>query len=247
MGLNIFARRTLLKVVLMFSLIGLASMGPARAASEIDGETPKVTGGNTPKVDVIFTGRIQKDLDRINKLELRREKYFRKHRGETRRHGVSKLARSRYSKAEFAIERLFPKLADYTFESLIQQAVLHNLKAMNFGSAPARIRVKLLEMRIADYSIARYRSHATTMKGIVEIFDNEGARTGAIKLTWEMIPLYTSDRGYSGREYVFLRESAYVRIAPLTLGFLEKALEQLFPGADAPGPVFIWPPKSAAR
>jgi len=241
MGLSVFTGRKVFNAALMVGLlcIGIGNLGSAQGALEANSEAPIV--------DVVFTGRIQEDLTRIDKLELRREKYFRKHRGETRRFGVPRLARSRYGKAEFALERLFPKLDDFGFERLIRRGVLHDLEAMKPDNRPAHIKVTLLEMRIADYSVARYRSHATMMKGIVEIFDSEGVRTGGVKLTWEMIPLYTNDRGYSGRQYVFLRESAYVRIAPVTLGFLEKALEQLFPGKDAPGPIFIWPPKSAAR
>ena len=241
MNLGVLVRRKIFDAVFMFGMIciGVGNLGMVHAALDSRSEAPVV--------DVIFTGRIQEDLARIDKLELRREKYFRKHRGETRRFGVPRLARSRYGKAEFALERLFPNLDNLGFESLIRRGVLQGLEAMKPDNRPARLKVTLLEMRIADYSVARYRSHATTMKGVVEVFDAEGVRTSGVKLTWEMIPLYTNDRGYSGREYVFLRESAYVRIAPVTLGFLEKALEQLFPGKDAPGPIFIWPPKSAAR
>jgi len=194
-------------------------------------------------VDVKFMGRLQDDMKRINKLELRREKYFRKHRGETRRHGVPRLAKSRYAKAEFAGERLIPVLEEYSFETLVRRAVVRDIHEMNLDVVPARVAVTLQQMRIADYSIAHYRSHSTVMTGTVEVFDAAGKRSGAVKLTWEMVPLFTTDQGYSGREYVFLRESAYVRVAPLTLGFLEKALEQIYSGKDAPGPVFIWPPK----
>lgn len=211
------------------------------------GTTPGVNGSDVADlvVDVSFTGRLVGDVARIDKIEQRREKYFRKHRGETRRHRAPKLARARYAKAEFAGERLVPELENYSFEAIVRSAVKRDVAVMELDNVPSRIAVTLQQMRIADYSLARYRSHNTVMVGTVEAFNAAGKRTGAVKLTWEMIPLHTTDTGYSGREYAFLQESAYVRIAPLTVGFLEKALEQIYPGKDAPGPVFILRPKGA--
>jgi len=238
MSSNLLVRGKRFIAIMLAGFIGTVGLSPAVLAK---------TDANQPAVEVVFTGRILDDMGRINKLEKRREKYFRKHRGETRRRGFPKLARSRYSKTEFAVERLIPELEDFSVEHFIRRAVLRNVKEMGLENVPARIKVTLQQMRIADYSLAPYRSHSTTMKGVVEVFDKNGDRTGAVNLTWEMIPLFTTDHNYAGREYVFLRESAYVRIAPLTLGFLEKALEHMFPGKDAPGPVFIWPPKTVTR
>jgi len=193
-------------------------------------------------VDVQFSDRIAGDMVIINRIEQKREKYFRKHRGERRSRGFPKLARARYANAEFAGERLVPDLADFTFETIVRRTVQHSLAEMAPDDMPARISVDLESMRISNYSLARYKSHASIMVGIVSSFDEAGKKTGAVKLTWEMIPRYSPSRAYSGREYAFLLESAHVRIAPLTMGFLEKALEHLYPGKDAPGPVFLGEP-----
>jgi len=194
-------------------------------------------------VEVEFKGRILNDLDRINQIEIRREKNFRKYRSEQWRSRAPKLARARYAEAEFAVERLVPKLEEYSFETLIRRTILRDVDVMGLDEKPALIKVTLEQMRISDFSIARYRSTNSVMTGVVEAFNADGVRTGGVKLTWQMLPTYTHNNKYAGKEYVFLRESAHVRVAPLTIGFLEKALEQIYPGKDAPGPVFIWPPK----
>ena len=110
---------------------------------------------------------------------------------------------------------------------------------MDIVNKPARITVKLTRVRVSNYSLARLSSFSSVMAGTVKSFDASGAETGSAELTWEFLPRYTHDVRYKGSEYVYLDESIGVRVAPLTTGFIESALEQLYPDSDAPGTIIL--------
>ncbi|PCI62442.1 MAG: hypothetical protein COB37_06945 [Kordiimonadales bacterium] len=190
-------------------------------------------------VDVSFSEDIAKGMQSINSLEKRREKFFRRNYGEARNSGFSKIGRSRYKYAEFAGERLIPNLDDFTLENIIRRTVQHDIAVMDLPNKPARISVTLTRMKVSNYSLARFKSFSSVMTGTVTSFDASGAQVGSTNLTWEFLPRYTQDVRYKGSEYVYLEESIGVRIAPLTTGFIERALERLYPESDAPGTIIL--------
>ena len=190
-------------------------------------------------VDVSFSDEINDNMQAINSVEKRREKFFRRNYGEVRNSGFSKIGRSRYKYAEFAGERLIPNLDEFTFENIIRRTVQRDIAVMDIVNKPARITVKLTRVRVSNYSLARLSSFSSVMAGTVKSFDASGVETGSAELTWEFLPRYTHDVRYKGSEYVYLDESIGVRVAPLTTGFIESALEQLYPDSDAPGTIIL--------
>ena len=217
--------RKYLKRAAPLALLLMAGAVPANAAEVV--------------VDVSFSDEINDNMSAINSLEKRREKFFRRNYGEIRSSGFSKLGRSRYKYAEFAGERLIPNLDEFTFENIIRRTVQRDIAVMDIANKPARISVKLTRVKISNYSLSRLNSFSSVMSGTVKSFDASGAETGSTKLTWEFLPRYTQDVRYKGSEYVYLDESIGVRIAPLTTGFIESALERLYPESDAPGTIIL--------
>jgi hypothetical protein len=192
------------------------------------------------EAEVVFTGRIAKDLSRIDNLELVREKFFRKNR----REGVGKFERSRiraglFVKAEFANERLIPNIDDFSI-----QALANAMATYSFDKEPQRtpgenLKVEIENFSIISYSLARYSQGPTRMKGKVSVLDDAGNVIRTVDVFHAMVPRWTNNRSYDGAEYAYARDSGNVRIAPMIASFIEQGLEELYPGSDVPGPIFI--------
>jgi len=211
---------------ILIAVVGFAVGPVAVNAAEID-------------VSVTFAEKLKVHVDRLNVLEKKREIYFRKHRGE-RRHGPPpRLARSRYGKIEYGVERLIPDVKDFSIENVIRRAVQRNLGLMELKNTPVRVTVHIKEMVIQNSPLARLSSFNTYMKGKVELFDSKGMSLGAVDITRNLFNNRSVDRYYNGPEYAFLAESAMVRTAPIALEFVEKALERLYKNKDVPGVIFI--------
>lgn len=191
------------------------------------------------EVAVSFSDKLQAQISRLNAIEMKREVYFRKYRGE-RRHGPPpRLARTRFGKIEYGVERLIPDVKDFSLENVIRRAFQRNLGLMELKNTPVRVVVHIDEMTIQNSPLARLSSFNTYMKGKVELFDSKGMSLGAVDITRNLFNNRSADRQYDGPEYAFLAESAIVRAAPIALEFVEKALERLYHDKDVPGVIFI--------
>ena len=210
----------------LIAVVGFVVSPVAASAAQID-------------VSVSFDEKLQRHIDRLNVLEKRREVYFRKHRGE-RRHGPPpRLARSRYGNIEYGVERLIPDVNDFSIENVIRRAVQRNLGLMELKNTPVRVTVHIEDVTIQNSPLARLSSFNTYMKGKMELFDSKGMSMGAVDITRNLFHNRSVDRYYDGPEYAFLAESAIVRIAPIALEFVERALERLYKNEDVPGVIFI--------
>lgn len=193
------------------------------------------------QVEVMFVDQIQEKLDRINKFEQTREKKFRRHRVEGARTDYSRRNKSRFSKAEFGGERLIADVEDYTVENIVRQAVLYNLSQLQLEEVPSRVFVRIEDIKLSRYSLSDFQAAESQLTGTMLILDQAGNQTGAVKLAWTMRPKAIREPSYQGPELAFLAEAANTRLAPLVIGFLERAFEHIYDGKDAPGPVFLLP------
>lgn len=197
-------------------------------------------GAFAADAEVVFTGRVAKDLPRLEKLEQRREKFFREYRQEgARRVDVSKIDAALFAKAEFAHERLIPNEDDFSIQALANAMAVYSFDKVAARNPGEHLKVEIENFNISNYSLSRYSQGPTRMNGTVSILDAAGKVIRSEEISHALVPQWTNNRSYDGPEYAYLRESQDVRMGPMIASFIEKGLETLYPGADAPGPIFI--------
>jgi len=195
---------------------------------------------NAADVDVKFSPRIQESLARIDQIEKKREVYFRKYRQEGANRRPNDVRNvSRFVGTEFGTERLIPEVDDFNIVALAKAMALHDLKQAKSHDAANKIVVQIDEFFAANYSLAKFSSFNTRMKGTVSLVDPTGKTIASKDVATVILPQFSGSTSYTGSEYAFLRQSMDVRMAPILATFIEKGIEGLYPDADVPGPIFL--------
>lgn len=208
-------------------IIGLAAFAGTGAASAVD-------------VEVKFSPRIENNMSGIDRIETKREVYFREHRMEgANRRQVRNLNTSIFVDTEFANERLIPNVEDFSFANLVEAMAAHNLAQVENRDDSQKLVIEIENFWVSNYSLNKFNSFNSRMVGTVSLVDANGRTVESKKIDTVILPKFTADFNYTGPNYAFLRQSANVRIAPLLASFLEKGVERLYPGSDVPGPIFI--------
>jgi len=102
-----------------------------------------------------------------------------------------------------------------------------------------RLVVEIDEFYASNYSLAKFRSFNTRMKGTVSLVDAAGKTIATEEVSTVILPQFNGSGSYTGSEYAFLRQSMNVRIAPILATFIKKGIEGLYADADVPGPIFL--------
>lgn len=192
------------------------------------------------EVDVKFSPRIQKDLNRIDNLEKRREVFFRKYREEGANRRPNRMPNvSRFNGTEFGMERLIPEVEDFSVTALAEAMAAKGLESAKDHDAANKLVVEIDEFYAANYSVSTYRSFNTRMSGTVSLVDPTGKTIASEEVNTVILPQFSGSISYTGPEYAFLRQSMDVRMGPILATFIEKGIEGLYPDADVPGPVFL--------
>ncbi len=191
-------------------------------------------------VEVKFSPRIQENLSRLDRIEKKREVFFRKYREE----GANRIPNnirnvSRFSNTEFGTERLIPDVEDFNITALVKAMASHDLAQAKSHNDANRLVVEIDEFYASKYSLAKFKSFNTRMSGSVSLVDAAGKTIATEAVSTVVLPQYSGARSYSGSEYAFLRQSMDVRIAPILATFIEKGIQGLYPDADVPGPIFL--------
>ena len=208
-------------------MIGLAAFASTGAASAVD-------------VEVKFSPRIENNMGGIDRIENKREAFFREHRIEgANRRQVRNLNTSVYVGTEFGNERLIPDVEDFSFANLVEAMAEHNLAQVENRDDSQKLVVEIDNFWVSNYSLNKFSSFNTRMIGTVSLVDADGNVVDSKKIDTVILPKFTANFNYTGPNYAFLRQSANVRVAPVLATFLEKGVEQLYPGSDVPGPIFI--------
>lgn len=191
-------------------------------------------------VEVKFSPRIENNLSSIDRIELKREKYFREYRLEgANRRNVRNLNTSVFIETEFANERLIPDIEDFSFRALVEAMAAHDLNHVDGRDPAHRLVVEIDKFWVSNYSLNKFSSFNTRMVGTVSLVDASGATVASKDVDTIILPQFTPAWNYKGREYAFLNQSANVRVAPVLATFLKKGIEGVYPEADVPGPIFI--------
>lgn len=191
-------------------------------------------------VEVIFSERIMGDMAALNQLELRREEFFREYRQEgARRFRPQRVDQVFLTGVDFAHEKLIPELEEYSVQALADAMAQYNLAQIKEHNPNHTLRIEIEDFNISNYSLARYAQGPTRMKGTMSIIDEAGNVVRSEKVRTAMLPKFTSVRRYDGKEYAYMRETMDVRMGPMLASFMEKGMEDLYPEADVPGPIFI--------
>lgn len=195
---------------------------------------------NAADVDVKFSQRIQESLPRLDRIEKTREVYFRKYREEgANRRPNSVRNISRFSGTEFGAERLIPEVDDFNITALTKAMASHGLKQAKSHDDANKLVVEIEEFFAANYSLAKFSSFNTRMKGTVSLVDPSGKVIASEDVSTVILPQFTGTTSYTGDQYAFMRQSMNVRMAPILATFIEKGIEGLYPDADVPGPIFL--------
>ena len=206
---------------------GLAAFGAAGTASAMD-------------VEVKFAPRIANNLSGIDRIEGKREAFFREHRVEgPNRRRVRNLNTSVFIDTEFGNERLIPEMEDFSFANLVEAMAEHSLSQVEGRDESQTLLVEIDNFWTSNYSLNKFNSFNTRMVGTVSLLDENGNTVASEKIDTVLVPQFTADFNYTGPEYAYLRQSANVRVAPVLATFLKKGIERLYPGSDVPGPIFI--------
>ncbi len=191
-------------------------------------------------VDVQFSSRIEEDMKRIDRIELRREKFFRTYRVEgANRRPVGNLNVNRFRETEFANERLIPDVEDFSFKTLVAAMAEYDLQQVKDRNPDHKLVVEIEDFWVSNYSLNRFNSFTTRMVGTLSLVDASGAVVKTQEVDTVIVPQFTQSWNYTGSEYAYLDQSASVRVSPILATFLKKGIEGLYPGADIPGPIFV--------
>lgn len=208
------------------ALVGAATGMPANA--------------DVPDVEIKFSDRIQENLKSIDRIELRREKFFRKYRIEgANRRDVGNLNRSRFNNTEFATERLIPEIDDFSVNALMNAVLENSLEKVTDADPDHTLVVEIENFWVQNYSLNRFSTFNTRMKGKFSLLDASGATVASEEIDTVLVPQFTGQWNYDGPEYAFLDQSRDVRIAPIFSYFAKRGIESLYPDADVPGPIFV--------
>ncbi|WP_262694607.1 hypothetical protein [Kordiimonas aquimaris] len=191
-------------------------------------------------VEVVFSEQIEGDMDRLNQLEVRREEFFRKYRQEgSRRFRPGRADQVYFKNVKFAHEKLIPEVDDYSVQALANAMVAYNLSKIESHNPAHTLRVEIDDFNVSNYSLARYSQGPTRMKGTMSIIDANGRVVRSERVVTALLPKFSSVIRYDGEEYAYLRDMMNVRVGPMLASFLEKGMEDLYPDADVPGPIFL--------
>lgn len=218
--------RQTMKNLLIFGALALGMVG--------------FTGAAAMDVEVKLSPRIEKNLKSIDRIELRREAFFREYRVEgANRRPVGNLNVNRFSETEFANERLIPDIDDFSFTNLASAMAEHSLEAAGGLQDDQKLLVEIDNFWVSNYSLNKFATFTTRMKGTVSLLDASGDVVASKDVDTALVPQFTQSWNYQGSEYAYLIDSANVRVSPIMANFIKKGIEGVYPEADVPGPIFV--------
>lgn len=218
---------------------GLTAMGTiaAGAAFSLAAAQADASGGS---VEVVFGDRIQANMNALDRIETQREQFFREHRFELnngQRGGNAPQAF--FTKTVFGNERVVPEIENFSLERFTAAMADYNFNMVENREPGHRLKVEIDNFYLARHSLAKFSSFNTRMEGRMSIVDAGGNEVRSVEVNTQILPTFTSKRAYDGPQHAYLTEAMDVRFGPILASFLEKGIEQLYPDADVPGPIFI--------
>lgn len=182
-------------------------------------------------VEVSYSSKLTRSMDRLNAMEIRYEEFFRKYRDSYRADAVSsnKLFNvSRLGNVAWAGETLIPNLADFNVTNLTKALVIESLERAGLGNLEGTIRIKVERLKVTRHSLSFLRSTDSYVIGTFEHIDANGNVLKSIKFSANLVYDVSVDLQYTGPGFAFFTGDAALRVGPALARFIEKGLENLF-------------------
>ncbi|RMD90879.1 MAG: hypothetical protein D6807_00845 [Alphaproteobacteria bacterium] len=198
---------------------------------------------NGYSVEVVFSPKLAKNMERINRVEQTLEKRFRKNgtdRPNPRETAVHRFAKNQTEGTVWAGERLIPDVDEYTVENLVKALTADNINRA-VPDFRGTIRYEIRSIKTSDHSVALLRGVSSYVIGKVSLIDSDGKVLRTEKISANLVVDPTVDTSYKGPKYAFLETEDSDRVGPVLSYFVEKALERLWPDRkdEIHGPVLV--------
>lgn len=198
---------------------------------------------NGYSVEVVFSPKLAKNMERINRVEQRLEKRFRTNgtdRTNPRETAVHRFAKSQTEGTVWAGERLIPDADEYTVENLIKALTADNINRA-VPDFRGTIRYEIRSIKTSDNNVALLRGASSYVIGKVSLIGPDGKVRRTEKVSANLVVEPTVDTSYKGPKYAFLETEDSDRVGPALSYFVEKALEKLWPDRkdEIHGPVLV--------
>jgi len=224
----ITAQRKHIQAPLAAMVIGVASLLAPAAPVSAD-------------VEIVFSDYLQDKMSRISLLDKKREEVFRQFRTDGTRSSISSRAslnRSRFSRTEWANERLIPDIDNYDVPSLIRAMMERGIQEAD-PDFDGKVITTIETLKVASFPHTALNSFNTRIAGNIQMLDAAGNLVAEHDISAYLVPKYTGSRHYTGPEYAYRSGALSTRVGPIAAEFTEKALEKMFPVYDAPGLIVL--------
>ena len=205
----------------------VATSLPARAGSD---------------VEITLSSRLQALEVRIDNIEQRREKRFRKNRHYDRNVTMSsrRFASARYQDVAWANESLVPDLGAYGVKSLLSALVNESLTRAGVDQSGVTIRIHLDTLRVSNHALAMLSGSGSFVRGSISLVDAaSGQVIRSVDVTANLVVDPTADLGYKGPDFMFEDTDPANRMGPALAYFVMQGLGELYQGTRFPRPVTL--------
>lgn len=113
--------------------------------------------GYAAEVEVGFSGKLTRNMDRLNEIEKEREINFRKYLDDIEAAPVRsdrRFDRTKFSEVAWAGETLIPDINNYTVENFLKALVKEDMKRAGFDDVEGTIRLKIDRIKVANHSLS---------------------------------------------------------------------------------------------
>ena len=192
----------MLRLMMIAALALVATSLPARADSD---------------VEITLSSRLQALEARIDNIEQRREKRFRKNRHYDRNVTMSnrRFASARYRDVAWANESLVPDLGAYGVKTLLSALVNESLTRAGVDRSGVIVRVHLDTLRVSNHALAMLSGSGSYVRGSMSLVDaasGQVIRSTDIRANLVVDP--TADLGYKGPDFMFEDTDPANRMGP---------------------------------
>lgn len=212
------------------------------------------SGAFAANVEVGFSGKLARNMDKLNSIEREREENFRKFYDDyqaSRTQTARRFDTVKFGNVAWAGQTLIPNIEEFTVENFIKALVQENLRRAGFDNVDGTIRVQIDRIKVANHSLSflansqdfdpvvirNGSTSAATNKdsyvlGTIQHLDAAGTVVKSVKVSANFIYDVTVDNDYQGPGFAFSVTDPSFRVGPALTRFLEKGLDALF-GTDA--------------
>jgi hypothetical protein len=187
------------------------------------------------EVTIVLAPNVAEIAPRIDQAESRMEKQFRRFgnsAGDLRDLG----GMSRRTSVAWAGNLI----ADPAGYGLVTLAKALTADAVTRANKPdVRIRLTINRIRVQNHAVARLGGGSTFVGGVAELLDAQGVVTKSEKISAFATVHYGTGRSTPDGDYQFDERDENNRIGPVVARFVEKSLEELYPGENYPAPQLV--------